>query len=110
MINYDNLYDEVKEIFLKNNRNVEASTIEVSIAINNFVNSEITNDKEIELLKLEFNEEDILSDFIESDKYIDKYNGSYMLKTVIACIDKSYARMTRKEEFLKNMYKGGKAI
>ena len=46
MINYDNLYDEVKEIFLKNNRNVEASTIEVSIAINNFVNSEITNDKE----------------------------------------------------------------
>ena len=109
MINYDNLYDEVKEIFLKNNRNVEASTIEVSIAINNFVNTEITNDKEIELLRLEFNEEDILSDFIESDKYIDKYNGSYMLRIVIECINKSYTHMTKKKEFIKNMYKGGKA-
>lgn len=110
MINYDNLYDEVKEIFLKNNRNVETSTIEVSIAINNFVNSEITNYKELELLKMEFDEESILSDFIESNKYIDKYNGSYMLRTVIECIDKSYAHMTKKKEFLKNMYKGGKAI
>ena len=109
MINYDSIYTEVKEIFLKNGRNVEASTIEVSIAINNFVNSYITKEKEIELLKLEFNEEDILSDFIESDKYIDKYNGSYMLKTVIECINKSYTHMTKKKEFIKNMYKGGKA-
>ena len=45
MINYDGIYDEVKEIFLKNNRNVEASTIEVSIDINNFVNSKITKYK-----------------------------------------------------------------